>query len=118
MSNAPFTTEWEPRVFGNEIPPLEPYNLEPVTDIPIRMASESGAIRMSRNLNLFRLTDEWDGWPARSIVIAGDLEEGKPFAIWKGSLEMLAQAQAEEEDEPGDEQSVEASSSESDPTDG
>ncbi|MFB3785892.1 MAG: hypothetical protein ACE15F_05925 [bacterium] len=78
---------WIPYKFGGHIPALEPFDLHPVTDIPIRLAVEQGVIPRKRDLNLFRTREEWNGHPPRSIVIAAALEEGQPFAVWIGGTD-------------------------------
>lgn len=66
----------------NNIPELFPFDLNPVSDIPIRLAVEQGSIKNKRDLALFQLLTDWNGHPARSIVIAGKLEEGREIAVW------------------------------------
>lgn len=78
---------WIPYKFGSHIPALEPFDLHPVTDIPIRLAVEQGVIPRKRDLRLFRTREEWNGHPPRSIVIAAALEEGQPFAVWIGGTD-------------------------------
>jgi hypothetical protein len=64
------------------VPPLKPYDLQPVTDIPIRLAVEQGYLRRKRDLSLFQLSEDWKGHPKDSIVIAGALEPGREYAVW------------------------------------
>lgn len=78
---------WIPYKFSRQIPALEPFDLHPVTDIPIRLAVEQGVIPRKRDLNLFRTREEWNGHPPRSIVIAAALEEGQRFAVWIGGTD-------------------------------
>jgi hypothetical protein len=75
--------KWITYTFGAENnPTLEKFDINPVTDIPIRLAVEQGYIKNKRDLELYQLTDEWNGHPKRSIVIAGKMEEGREFAVW------------------------------------
>jgi len=76
--------KWLPYTFGPEALKLVPYEVNPVTDIPIRLAVERGVIPRKRDLALFRTTEDWNGHPRNSIVIAGPIEEGQPFAVWIG----------------------------------
>lgn len=76
--------KWLPYTFGPESLKLVPYEVNPVTDIPIRLAVERGVIPRKRDLALYRTTEDWNGHPKNSIVIAGPLEEGQPFAVWIG----------------------------------
>ncbi len=76
--------KWITSTFGPEIPALEPFNLDPVSDIPIRLAVEEGIIKKTGDLALYRTTADWNEHPKGSIVIAGLIEEGKPFAVWVG----------------------------------
>ena len=78
---------WVSYKFGRHIPILDPFDLHPVTDIPIRLAVEQGAIPRKRGLNLYRIREEWNGHPPRSIVIAAAIEEGQPFAVWIGGTD-------------------------------
>ncbi|MBN2325631.1 MAG: hypothetical protein JXR73_00660 [Candidatus Omnitrophica bacterium] len=80
----PIRNKWIPYTFGPEPIPLEPYEVDPVSDIPIRLAVERGVIPRKRALALYRTTEDWNGHPKRSIVIAGPIEEGQPFAVWIG----------------------------------
>ena len=76
--------KWLAYSFGPEPLQLEKYEVDPVTDIPIRLAVEKGVIPRKRDLSLYRTTEEWNGHARHSIVIAGPLEEGQPFAVWIG----------------------------------
>lgn len=76
--------KWLPYTFGPELLQLVPYEVNPVTDIPIRLAVDRGVIPRKRDLALYRTTEDWNGHPRRSIVIAGPIEEGQPFAVWIG----------------------------------
>jgi hypothetical protein len=76
--------KWLPYTFGPEPLNLVPYEVNPVTDIPIRLAVDRGVIPRKRDLALYRTTEDWNGHPRRSIVIAGPIEEGQPFAVWIG----------------------------------
>lgn len=78
---------WVSYKFGRLIPALEPFDLHPVADIPIRLAVEQGVIPRKRGLNLYRTREEWNGHPPRSIVIAAAIEEGQPFAVWIGGAD-------------------------------
>ncbi|MDX9753975.1 MAG: hypothetical protein RBU29_08445 [bacterium] len=75
--------KWATYTVDEENPPvLHPFDLAPVSDIPIRLAVEQGYLKNKRDLALFQLKDEWNGHPVRSIVIAGKLEAGREFAVW------------------------------------
>lgn len=76
--------KWLSYVFGPEPLKLEKYEVDPVSDIPIRLAVEKGVIPRKRDLALYRTAEDWNGHPRHSIVIAGPLEEGQPFAVWIG----------------------------------
>ncbi len=76
--------KWVSYTFGSELLSLEPFDVQPVTDIPIRLAVEEGAIKKNSELALYTIQEEWNGHPKGSIVIAGKIEEGQPFAIWIG----------------------------------
>ncbi len=76
--------KWESYTFGKDPIALEPFDLHPVTDIPIRLAVEKGVVKRHRDLGLYKLKEDWQGHPAGSIVVAGAFEEGKTFAIWTG----------------------------------
>ncbi len=76
--------KWLSYVFGSEPLKLEKYEVDPVSDIPIRLAVEKGVIPRKRDLALYRTAEDWNGHPRHSIVIAGPLEEGQPFAVWIG----------------------------------
>ncbi|MGC9328608.1 MAG: hypothetical protein ACP5I1_13310 [Candidatus Hinthialibacter sp.] len=80
----PIRNKWIPYTFGPDPIPLEPYEVDPVSDIPIRLAVERGVISRKRGLALYRTKEDWNGHPRRSIVIAGPIEEGEPFAVWVG----------------------------------
>jgi hypothetical protein len=82
--------KWLPYTFGPEALKLVPYDVNPVTDIPIRLAVERGVIPRKRDLTLYRTTEDWNGHPKNSIVIAGPLEEGQPFAVWIGDDSYVA----------------------------
>ncbi len=76
--------KWITDTFGPELLPLEPFDLDPVTDIPIRLAVEEGVIKKNNELALYRLTQDWGEFSKGSIILAGSIEEGKPFAVWVG----------------------------------
>lgn len=75
--------KWVSYIFDPEnVPELFPFDLNPVSDIPIRLAVEQGYVKNKRDLAMFQLLTDWNGHPARSIVIAGKLEEGREIAVW------------------------------------
>ncbi|RJP30119.1 MAG: hypothetical protein C4527_10455 [Candidatus Omnitrophota bacterium] len=84
IKHKPPKRKWISYTFGQEIPPLEPFDLDPVSDIPIRLAVEEGVIKKTGDLALYRTTADWNEHPKGSIVIAGLIETGKPFALWIG----------------------------------
>lgn len=106
-SNRAKHKNWETHVFGQDLPPLEPFDLEPVSDIPIRQAVEEGALKQNKELAIYKTTQEWNGFPARTTLIAGLIEEGKPYAVWVGRKGSVSDAQnqddaAEDESAPSE----------------
>jgi len=81
--------KWISYTLGPELIPLQPFDVQPVADIPIRLAVESGALKMKKGLALYKTTDEWNGHPKGSIVIAGLLEAGQPIAVWVGNIKKI-----------------------------
>ncbi|MEW6234889.1 MAG: hypothetical protein AB1656_05840 [Candidatus Omnitrophota bacterium] len=76
---------WATFSFGPELLPLEPFDLQPIADIPIRLAVEEGAIKRNKELALYKTKEDWNVFPKGSIVIAGLIEKGKTFAVWIGN---------------------------------
>lgn len=96
----PRRKRWATLTFGPEQPSLEPFDLSPVTDIPIRLAIEQGAIKRYKDLALYKTKEEWEGYPEGTIVLAGPIEEGRQVAIWLGnppSKKEVTSKQAKEE---------------------
>lgn len=85
---------------------MEPFDLTPVTDIPIRQAVEEGALKMNKELSLYIISTEWNGHPAQTPVIAGLLEEGRSFAVWVGRNHSSTQNVAIEESESADDMAI------------
>lgn len=73
--------KWIPMKFGAEPVPMALFDMHPVTDIIVRRAVEEG-IKNSRDLTVYKTTEEWNGYPKDTIILAGLIEEGAPFAIW------------------------------------
>jgi hypothetical protein len=70
--------KWLSYVFGSEPLKLEKYEVDPVSDIPIRLAVEKGVIPRKRDLALYRTAEDWNGHPRHSIVIAGRWKKVSP----------------------------------------
>lgn len=81
---------WLSGHFDSDIPACIPFDLEPVSDIPIRLAVEEGAIRNKRDLQIFKTTDEWREFPKGTVIIAQLLEEGAPYALFVGDGRKLS----------------------------
>lgn len=81
---------WLSGHFDSDLPPCIPFDLEPVTDIPIRLAVEEGAIRNKRDLCIFKTTDEWRDFPKGTVIIAQLLEQGAPYALFVGDGRKLS----------------------------
>jgi len=80
---------WASFTFGPELLCLEPFDLQPIADIPIRLAVEEGAIKRNKELTLYKTKEDWNVFPKGSIVIAGLIEEGKTFAVWIGNTKNI-----------------------------
>ncbi|MDP8242765.1 MAG: hypothetical protein P9L94_01705 [Candidatus Hinthialibacter antarcticus] len=81
---------WLSGHFDADLPPCISFDLEPVTDIPIRLAVEEGAIRNKRDLCIFKTTDEWREFPKGTVIIAQLLEENAPYALFVGDGRKLS----------------------------
>ncbi len=93
--------KWISYTFGPEPMEMTPFEIDPVTDIPLRLAAEKGVISRKRDLALYRINDEWNGHPKNSILICGPIEEKQPFAIWIGDGSYTKpDANAQEQDNP------------------
>ena len=79
--------QWSAHKFGDPLPPLKPFDLQPVSDIPIRLAVEEGAIKNRHDLALYQLSEDWQDWRKGSVIIAGVIAPGQPFALWKGEFQ-------------------------------
>ncbi len=100
VAKKPRRKRWGTLTFGPNLPSLEPFDLSPVTDIPIRLAIEQGAIKRYKDLALYKTKEEWEGYPEGTIVLAGPIEEGRQVAIWLGnpaSKKEAANKQAKEQ---------------------
>ncbi len=78
------TRRWLSGHFEKDVPECVLFDLEPVTDIPIRLAVEEGAIRNKRDLQIFKTTEEWRDFAKGTVIIAQLLEEGAPYALFVG----------------------------------
>jgi len=95
--------KWLSYTFGPEQMEMTSFEIDPVTDIPLRLAAEKGVISRKRDLALYRINDEWNGHPKNSILICGPIEEKQPFAIWIGDGSYTkpdAKAQAQDDLQP------------------
>lgn len=75
---------WLSGHFDADLPECVLFDLEPVTDIPIRLAVEEGAICNKRDLQIFKTAEEWRDFPKGTVIIAQLLEEGAPYALFVG----------------------------------
>jgi hypothetical protein len=78
----PLKKRWYSSLFHEELLPLKSFDLQTVSDIPIKYAIEEGAIPRKKELSLYITTEETVVHPKGSIIIAGEIEEGRPYAVW------------------------------------
>ncbi|MBZ0255566.1 hypothetical protein K8I31_05865 [bacterium] len=101
---------WLSGHFDADLPECILFDLEPVTDIPIRLAVEEGAIRNKRDLQIFKTTEEWHDFPKGTVIIAQLLEEGAPYALFVGDGRKLSAIEKKllTKSQDGDESGVQA----------
>ncbi|MBI1390372.1 MAG: hypothetical protein GC154_18190 [bacterium] len=82
---------WMAYRFDEAKPPMAKFDLEPVTDIPIRLAVEEGAIRNKRDLTVYKTTEDWQEFAKGTVIIAQEeIETGQPFAVFIGDGRKIA----------------------------
>lgn len=81
---------WLSGTFSEDLPACALFDLDPVTDIPIRLAVEEGAIRNKRDLAVYKTTEEWGEFPKGTVLIAQLIEAGQPYALFVGDRRKLS----------------------------
>lgn len=93
--------KWIVHKFSEEIPPVAPFDMKPVTDIIIRRAVEDG-VRNSRDLAVYRLTEDWQDLSKNTLILASLLQEGANYAVWTPPKRRKSKSGEETKEESSD----------------